>query len=139
VKKQKVVAKKRTGADTKKRALCSCRLMVAFLRTLRGGGTCLFIKNGSLTGLSPHFASPFIQTDDLHTMVEINEVKNKLKRDELYQKQKTTKAKQKRERRSALKKEEESNPEKKEVCYSDFQTPATFFFPLLLLTMVTHL
>lgn len=48
-------------------------------------------------------------------MVEINTIKNKLKREELYQKQKSAKAKHKRDRRTALQKEESSNPEKKEV------------------------
>ncbi|KAF9285456.1 hypothetical protein BGZ68_003841 [Mortierella alpina] len=47
-------------------------------------------------------------------MVEINTIKNKLKREELYQKQKNAKAKHKRDRRTALQKEESSNPEKKE-------------------------
>jgi hypothetical protein len=48
-------------------------------------------------------------------MVEINTIKNKLKREELYQKQKNAKAKAKRDRRTTLQKEESSNPEKKEV------------------------
>ncbi|KAG0247379.1 hypothetical protein BG011_001606 [Mortierella polycephala] len=47
-------------------------------------------------------------------MVEINTIKNKLKREELYQKQKNAKAKAKRDRRTVLQKEESSNPEKKE-------------------------
>jgi len=47
-------------------------------------------------------------------MVEINTIKNKLKREELYAKEKSAKARSKRDRRTALAKEESSNPEKKE-------------------------
>lgn len=56
-------------------------------------------------------------------MVEINTIKNKLKREELYQKEKSAKAKHKRDRRTALQKEESSNPEKKEVPQSKQVSP----------------
>ena len=52
-------------------------------------------------------------------MVEINTIKNKLKREELYKKEKAAKAKHKRDRRMALSKEESSNPEKKEKRLAD--------------------
>ena len=65
-------------------------------------------------------------------MVEINTIKNKLKREELYQKQKNAKAKAKRDRRTTLQKEESSNPEKKEVTTRAWAKELSINFVLVL-------
>jgi ribosome production factor 1 len=46
---------------------------------------------------------------------DVQDIKNKHKREDIYHKQKAEKAKAKRERRIQIKKEEDKNPELKEV------------------------